>query len=144
MQLALRCVSMENEYIGSHQHDADPERGHRNAEKDENRMTRSWLVHGKKCNANFSPILPGREDIPAAAPAVTNLLTAIADARLHSIPMGCITGQVAIPLIGTDGFQEAAVEDVHLHGADHQIFGKLEELFTEPTPDQSLRSDKIG
>lgn len=41
-----------------------------------------------------------------SGPGATNLVTAIADARLDSIPLVCITGQVASPLIGTDAFQE--------------------------------------
>src|SRR5690606_17769474 len=41
-----------------------------------------------------------------SGPGVTNLLTAIADAKLDSIPMVCITGQVPSGLIGTDAFQE--------------------------------------
>ncbi|WP_320175813.1 biosynthetic-type acetolactate synthase large subunit [Maridesulfovibrio sp.] len=41
-----------------------------------------------------------------SGPGVTNLLTAIADARLDSIPMVAITGQVTSTLIGTDAFQE--------------------------------------
>ena len=41
-----------------------------------------------------------------SGPGVMNLLTAIADARLDSIPLVAITGQVASSLIGTDAFQE--------------------------------------
>ena len=41
-----------------------------------------------------------------SGPGVMNLLTAIADARLDSIPLVAITGQVASALIGTDAFQE--------------------------------------
>lgn len=41
-----------------------------------------------------------------SGPGATNLLTAIADAKLDSIPIICITGQVAYPSIGTDAFQE--------------------------------------
>ncbi len=41
-----------------------------------------------------------------SGPGATNLLTAIADAKLDSIPMVAITGQVATSLIGTDAFQE--------------------------------------
>ncbi|WP_027722598.1 biosynthetic-type acetolactate synthase large subunit [Maridesulfovibrio zosterae] len=41
-----------------------------------------------------------------SGPGVTNLLTAIADARLDSIPVVAITGQVSSSLIGTDAFQE--------------------------------------
>jgi len=41
-----------------------------------------------------------------SGPGATNILTAIADAKLDSIPVVCITGQVASSLIGTDAFQE--------------------------------------
>jgi acetolactate synthase-1/2/3 large subunit len=41
-----------------------------------------------------------------SGPGATNLLTAIADAKLDSIPIVAITGQVPTPMIGTDAFQE--------------------------------------
>ena len=41
-----------------------------------------------------------------SGPGATNVLTAIADAKLGSIPLICITGQVPTGLIGTDAFQE--------------------------------------
>jgi len=41
-----------------------------------------------------------------SGPGATNILTAIADAYLDSIPVVCITGQVPTSLIGTDAFQE--------------------------------------
>lgn len=41
-----------------------------------------------------------------SGPGATNLLTAIADAKLDSVPMVAIAGQVAADLIGTDAFQE--------------------------------------
>ncbi|HDS9360964.1 TPA: acetolactate synthase large subunit [Enterobacter chengduensis] len=41
-----------------------------------------------------------------SGPGATNLVTAIADARLDSIPLVCITGQVPSSMIGTDAFQE--------------------------------------
>ena len=44
--------------------------------------------------------------LATSGPGATNLLTAIADARLDSVPLVAITGQVAQALIGTDAFQE--------------------------------------
>ncbi len=41
-----------------------------------------------------------------SGPGATNLLTAIADAKLDSVPIIAITGQVASAAIGTDAFQE--------------------------------------
>ncbi|ATM98612.1 MULTISPECIES: acetolactate synthase large subunit [Proteus] len=44
--------------------------------------------------------------IASSGPGATNLVTAIADAKLDSIPLVCITGQVSSAMIGTDAFQE--------------------------------------
>ena len=41
-----------------------------------------------------------------SGPGATNAVTGLADALLDSIPLVCITGQVARPFIGTDAFQE--------------------------------------
>ncbi len=41
-----------------------------------------------------------------SGPAATNIVTPLADAMLDSVPMVCITGQVALAAIGTDAFQE--------------------------------------
>ena len=41
-----------------------------------------------------------------SGPGATNILTAIADAKLDSVPVVCITGQVPRAMIGTDAFQE--------------------------------------
>ena len=41
-----------------------------------------------------------------SGPGATNAVTGLADALLDSIPLVCISGQVARPLIGTDAFQE--------------------------------------
>lgn len=44
-----------------------------------------------------------------SGPGATNTITGLADALMDSIPLVCITGQVARHLIGTDAFQEADV-----------------------------------
>lgn len=41
-----------------------------------------------------------------SGPGATNLITAIADAKLDSVPVVAITGQVPTGMIGTDAFQE--------------------------------------
>jgi acetolactate synthase-1/2/3 large subunit len=41
-----------------------------------------------------------------SGPGATNAVTGLTDALLDSIPLVCITGQVATPLIGSDAFQE--------------------------------------
>ncbi len=47
-----------------------------------------------------------------SGPGATNLVTAIADAKLDSIPLVCITGQVPTYVIGTDAFQETPIVEV--------------------------------
>ncbi len=47
-----------------------------------------------------------------SGPGATNLVTAIADAKLDSIPMLAITGQVSTSVIGKDAFQETPVVEV--------------------------------
>ncbi|MEM6688399.1 MAG: biosynthetic-type acetolactate synthase large subunit [Planctomycetota bacterium] len=47
-----------------------------------------------------------------SGPGATNLVTAIADAKLDSIPMVCITGQVPTKMIGSDAFQETPMVEV--------------------------------
>jgi acetolactate synthase I/II/III large subunit len=42
-----------------------------------------------------------------SGPGATNLITAICDAMMDSVPVVFITGQVRTDLLGTDGFQEA-------------------------------------
>lgn len=44
-----------------------------------------------------------------SGPGATNLITGIADAMMDSVPLVCITGQVAATLIGTDAFQETDI-----------------------------------
>ncbi|MCR9135530.1 MAG: acetolactate synthase 3 large subunit [Alphaproteobacteria bacterium] len=41
-----------------------------------------------------------------SGPGATNVVTALQDALMDSIPMVCISGQVPTPLIGSDAFQE--------------------------------------
>lgn len=47
--------------------------------------------------------------IATSGPGATNLVTALADANMDSIPMVAITGQVSSTLIGSDAFQEADI-----------------------------------
>ena len=47
-----------------------------------------------------------------SGPGATNLVTAIADAKLDSIPLIAITGQVKTAVIGTDAFQETPIIEV--------------------------------
>ena len=47
-----------------------------------------------------------------SGPGATNLVTSIADAKLDSVPLVAITGQVAQAVIGTDAFQETPIVEV--------------------------------
>jgi acetolactate synthase-1/2/3 large subunit len=47
-----------------------------------------------------------------SGPGATNLVTTIADAKLDSIPLIAITGQVKTAVIGTDAFQETPIVEV--------------------------------
>ncbi|MCA9176996.1 MAG: biosynthetic-type acetolactate synthase large subunit [Planctomycetales bacterium] len=47
-----------------------------------------------------------------SGPGATNLVTGIADAKLDSIPLICITGQVPTAMIGSDAFQETPIVEV--------------------------------
>lgn len=47
-----------------------------------------------------------------SGPGATNLVTSIADAKMDSIPLIAITGQVPTRVIGTDAFQETPIVEV--------------------------------
>ena len=47
-----------------------------------------------------------------SGPGALNLVTAIADAKMDSIPLVAITGQVGTHVIGTDAFQETPIVEV--------------------------------
>src|ERR1700752_4639337 len=57
--------------------------------------------------------------VATSGPGATNLVTGIATAMLDSIPMVCITGQVAAHLIGGDAFQETDVTGITLPITKH-------------------------
>src|SRR5690606_37521366 len=59
--------------------------------------------------------------IASSGPGATNLVTAIADAKLDSIPLVAITGQVPRALIGTDAFQEVDTYGLSIPIAKHSF-----------------------
>jgi acetolactate synthase-1/2/3 large subunit len=66
-----------------------------------------------------------------SGPGATNALTAIADAKLDSIPIICITGQVPQALIGTDAFQEIDTYGLSVPITKHNYFVRsAKELLT--------------
>ena len=67
--------------------------------------------------------------IATSGPGATNLLTAIADAKLDSIPLVAITGQVATTAIGTDAFQEVDTYGLTIPITKHNfLVGSAQEL----------------
>ena len=56
-----------------------------------------------------------------SGPGATNLVTAIADAMMDSVPTVFITGQVRTELIGTDGFQEADTMGITMPAVKHSF-----------------------
>ncbi|MCH6256088.1 acetolactate synthase large subunit [Puniceicoccaceae bacterium K14] len=69
-----------------------------------------------------------------SGPGATNALTAIADAKLDSIPIICITGQVPQPLIGTDAFQEIDTFGLSVPITKHSYFVKSAHELLEVIP----------
>ncbi|WP_308188112.1 acetolactate synthase large subunit [Rhodococcus rhodochrous] len=61
-----------------------------------------------------------------SGPGATNLVTALADAQMDSVPVVAITGQVGRPLIGTDAFQEIDICGVTMPITKHNM------LVTDP------------
>ncbi|WP_040356865.1 acetolactate synthase large subunit [Corynebacterium capitovis] len=59
--------------------------------------------------------------LATSGPGATNLVTALADAYLDSVPMVAITGQVGSPLIGTDAFQEADIRGITMPITKHNV-----------------------
>ncbi len=59
--------------------------------------------------------------IATSGPGATNLVTAIADAYMDSVPLLAITGQVGSTLIGTDAFQEADIVGITMPITKHSF-----------------------
>src|ERR687889_661570 len=59
--------------------------------------------------------------LATSGPGATNLVTAIADAVMDSVPTVFITGQVRTDLLGTDGFQEADVSGITMPIVKHSL-----------------------
>ena len=59
--------------------------------------------------------------IATSGPGATNLVTAIADAYMDSVPMLAITGQVFSHLMGTDAFQEADIVGITMPITKHSF-----------------------
>jgi acetolactate synthase-1/2/3 large subunit len=54
-----------------------------------------------------------------SGPGATNVVTALADAYMDSVPLVCVTGQVSSQAIGTDAFQEADITGITMGVTKH-------------------------
>jgi acetolactate synthase-1/2/3 large subunit len=72
--------------------------------------------------------------VSSSGPGATNLVTAIADARLDSIPLVAITGQVPQSMIGTDAFQEVDTYGMTVPITKHNFLVKSVEELIEVIP----------
>jgi acetolactate synthase-1/2/3 large subunit len=70
-----------------------------------------------------------------SGPGATNLLTAIADAKLDSVPIVAITGQVPRALIGTDAFQEIDTYGLTVPITKHNFLVRSAAELLEVVPD---------
>ena len=61
-----------------------------------------------------------------SGPGATNLVTALADAHMDSVPIVAVTGQVPSAAIGTDAFQEADIRGITMPITKHSY------LLTDP------------
>lgn len=81
--------------------------------------------------------------IATSGPGATNLITSLADAKLDSVPVVAITGQVARPLMGTNAFQEVDVFGLSLASCKHS-FQIMDESELEDTINQAFRIANEG
>ncbi len=67
--------------------------------------------------------------LATSGPGATNLITGLADAKIDSTPLVCITGQVGSQLLGTDAFQETDIISISMPVTkwNHQVT-KAEEI----------------
>jgi acetolactate synthase-1/2/3 large subunit len=73
--------------------------------------------------------------LATSGPGATNVLTAVADARLDSIPLVCITGQVPRGMIGTDAFQEVDTYGLSLPITKHNFLVRSAAELLEVVPE---------
>ena len=69
--------------------------------------------------------------IATSGPGATNLVTAIADAYMDSVPLLAITGQVFSHLMGTDAFQEADIVGITMPITKHAFLVRRPEEVPE-------------
>src|SRR3972149_682647 len=85
---------------------------------------RHVLVRHEQCAAHAADAyarVTGKAGVcwATSGPGATNLVTAIANAWMDSVPLVCITGAVVTWLIGRDGFQEADITGITIPITKH-------------------------
>jgi acetolactate synthase-1/2/3 large subunit len=64
-----------------------------------------------------------------SGPGATNFVTCLADAKMDSVPIIAITGQVGTPVIGTDAFQETPIVEVcRAITKHHYLIQRIEDI----------------
>jgi acetolactate synthase-1/2/3 large subunit len=67
--------------------------------------------------------------IATSGPGATNFVTCLADAKMDSVPLVAITGQVGTPVIGTDAFQETPIVEIsRAITKHHYLVTRIEDL----------------
>ncbi|MBW1709840.1 MAG: biosynthetic-type acetolactate synthase large subunit [Deltaproteobacteria bacterium] len=62
--------------------------------------------------------------LATSGPGATNLVTGLSNAYMDSVPMVALTGQVAVPMIGNDSFQEADIYGITIPITKHNYLVK--------------------
>jgi acetolactate synthase I/II/III large subunit len=66
-----------------------------------------------------------------SGPGATNLVTPLADAKMDSVPIVALTGQVPTPVVGNDAFQEADITGITIPVTKHNFLVKRAEDIVE-------------
>ncbi len=89
-----------------------------------------FIAHGQARTTGEAAVF-----FATSGPGATNTITALADAKLDSIPVICITGQVPKSLIGTDAFQEIDTFGLSLPVTKHSYFVQSARELLDIIPD---------
>ena len=81
--------------------------------------------------------------IATSGPGATNLVTGIANAYLDSVPMVAITGNVPVPLLGRDSFQEVDIVGIAQPIVKHSFLVREVETL-ESTINEAFRLARSG
>lgn len=89
-----------------------------------------FLAHGMARSSGKASVC-----FATSGPGATNIITAIADAKLDSVPMIIITGQVSSQAIGTDAFQEVDTYGITIPITKHNFLVRTAEELLSVIPE---------